>query len=224
MKLPAGESLIANALQLAAAAGQLFLRLSKGTYTVSGKERPLNFDYHKVYHADGISQDETRLLRQLEILCASFSGTQHVRRRIGHGMFGYRATHGDGLFVTISPGRRHSSLTLRLARARRDDPLLHTDREMDTWRHRCGKDKPAIFSDCADIWERGISDIELPSLAIRQGLNAREPLSSVLHYDVSVRVILAFLAGVRMCARCPHCSEHHHRWQKGEWNRHEQCK
>ena len=38
-------------------------------------------------------------------------------------------------------------------------------------------------------------------------MSARDPLSTVLHYDVYVRVILAYLAGLRMCLHCPRCSK-----------------
>ena len=34
-------------------------------------------------------------------------------------------------------------------------------------------------------------------------MSARHPLSTVLHYDVCVRVILSYLAGLRMCFHCP---------------------
>ena len=37
-------------------------------------------------------------------------------------------------------------------------------------------------------------------------MSARDPLSTVLHYDVYARVILAYLAGLRICLHCPRCS------------------
>ena len=46
----------------------------------------------------------------------------------------------------------------------------------------------------------------IPSLQETIAMSARDPLSTVLHYDVYVRVVLAYLSGLRMCLHCPRCS------------------
>ena len=54
-------------------------------------------------------------------------------------------------------------------------------------------------------------------------MSARDPLSTVLHYDVYVRVILAYLAGLRMCLHCPRCSKEKITLNRGE-TMYQKCK
>ena len=48
--------------------------------------------------------------------------------------------------------------------------------------------------------------LNIPSLKERQAINAQDPWSSVMHFDVSSRIIFPRIMGVRMCMHCPHCN------------------
>ena len=43
-----------------------------------------------------------------------------------------------------------------------------------------------------------LQDLGIPSVQEAIAMSARDPLSTVLHYDVGVRVLLAWLTGIRM--------------------------
>ena len=69
----------------------------------------------------------------------------------------------------------------------------------------CGAvDTTALAED--DITEQVTLDIDIPSLEEAIAMSARDPLSTVLHFDVDVRVVLAYLSVLRMCLHCPRCS------------------
>ena len=52
----------------------------------------------------------------------------------GHCLFGFRVVYGEGLFVTISPSRQHTSMVEKLSRARANDVSLTEDYELATAR------------------------------------------------------------------------------------------
>ena len=43
-----------------------------------------------------------------------------------------------------------------------------------------------------------LQDLGIPSVQEAIAMSARDPLSTVLHYDVGIRVLLAWLTGIRM--------------------------
>ena len=51
------------------------------------------------------------------------------------------------------------------------------------------------------------SQLKLPSVSDAIAMSARDPLSTVPHYDVAVRVLLTWVNGLRMCLHCPDCSK-----------------
>ena len=125
----------------------------------------------------------------------------------GHALFGLRTTHGEGTFTTVSPNRRHSSLLLHLQRARLNDTSLEARSETTEWRRRlAGADLPRLPVPRGVVSESVEKELGLPPLAIRQKLNAQDPLSSTLRYDVSTRLLLGCIAGTRMCRCCPCCN------------------
>ena len=72
---------------------------------------------------------------------------------------------------------------------------------------------PSLFSlapdevgETADV-HFDYSKLELPSVEEAIAMSARDPLSTVLQYDVAARVLLAWVNGVRMCLHCPDCSK-----------------
>ena len=93
-------------------------------------------------------------------------------------------------------------------RCRRNDTGLLDDDSATTWRRAyAGPDTPSLYALAEDdIAEQVTLDIDIPSLEEAIAMSARDPLSTVLHFDVYVRVVLAYLSGLRMCLHCPCCS------------------
>ena len=130
MQLPTDRALSANAALLVDAADMLFKRLHCGTYTTQGQKRPINGDITKLQYADGLSGEEKILVGCFGKVTKKVAGSQSLRPRIGHSMFGYRVNHGEGQFFTISPSTRHSSLIHRLQRNRRCDSVSRGTQNM----------------------------------------------------------------------------------------------
>ena len=84
---------------------------------------------------------------------------------------------------------------------------LGTDDAATRWRKAyAGADTPSLYAlPEDDIAEQVTFKVDMrlldsiPSLHETIAMSARDPLSTVLHYDVYVRVVLAYLSGLRMC-------------------------
>ena len=118
MSAPKNQPQAATAASLVTAAEQLYSKLKKGSVTMHGKKRPIKGDMRLLRYADDLSSKEKLLLDNYRRVTKGFAGSQEVRQKAGHALLGLRATHGEGLFITISPNRRHSTLLLRLSRVR----------------------------------------------------------------------------------------------------------
>ena len=141
----------------------------------------------------------------------SIAGCQQIRKTIGACCFGFRVVHGECIFVTVSPNRRHSSMVLKLSRARNADVGVAGKDDVSTARREhAGPSTPHIFS--ATTLRRDpdgdevVKEILMPPLLVRQAWNAQDPLASVYHYLVFMYVVLPALFGIRMCFRCPDCA------------------
>ena len=110
MNAPTNQPLEATATSLVTAAEQLYSKLKTGTVTMQGKKRPIKGDMRLLRHADDLSSQEKLLLDSYRRVTKNFAGSQEIRQKAGHCLFGLRATHGEGLFITLSPSRRHSTL------------------------------------------------------------------------------------------------------------------
>ena len=207
MRLPEDKPLDINASALIDAADMLFKRLHAGTVTIHGKKRPLKGDITKLQWADNLTTEEKILVGCFGKVTKNLAGSQSLRPRIGHCLFGYRVNHGEGTFHTVSPNRRHSSMILRLHRARRNDTALKAEGSVARWRLQlAGSDRPRLILPPGTTAEDAAEVLDLPTLEERQAINAQDPWSSVMHFDVSTRVIFPRLMGVRMCMNCPHCN------------------
>ena len=115
-------------------------------------------------------------------------------------MFGYRVVGGEGLCITISPTERHSALVLRVSRVRRNDTALLAEDDITAFRRAFAtSSSPSLFMRASTTTDT------FPDLAVRRGIAARDPLSTIYAFQVQIRVVLAALLGVRMCSRCPQC-------------------
>ena len=129
-----------------------------------------------LFSADNITAAEKTVLRAYLNTTANIAGCQAIRKRIGHCCFGMRVVYGEVIFVTVSPSRRHSSMILKLSRARRNDTSLQGDDAVKESRRKfSGKDLPKIFWDTCYIddvdGERVSMEIPLPPLFVRQACN-----------------------------------------------------
>ena len=61
---------------------------------------------------------------------------------------------------------------------------------------------PDQVGETADVYF-DYSELKLPSVEEAIAMSARGPLSTDLHYDVAVRVLVAWVNGLRMCLHCP---------------------
>ena len=95
---------------------------------------PINGNYQLIFRADNLAALEKVILRSFIETTKNVSGCQAIRAKIGHIMFGFRVVHGECLFVTISPNRRHSALILHLSRVRANDTAVCTEAPVAKWR------------------------------------------------------------------------------------------
>jgi hypothetical protein len=155
MRVTGDKPLDVNAQQLIDAADMLFKRLHQGSYTSHGRKRPLNGDITKLQWADNITSEERMLVGSFGRVLRKVAGSQVLRPRIGHALFGNRVNNGEGTFHTVSPNRRHSALIHRLHRARKTDSSLHAESTVSEWRMK-------------------LADADVPNLILPQGVSAEE--------------------------------------------------
>ena len=210
-KVAPGESLQQNLDELLTAVRKIWLCIAKNTVVINERKKNINGNIGMLFSADGVTAAEKTILRAYLNTTENIAGCQAIRRKIGHCCFGMRTVYGETIFVTVSPNRRHSSMILKMSRARRNDTSLKGDDPVARARRRfCDKDVPRIFSHkCYSDDAQGeatVKEIPLPALWIRQACNAQDPISSCHHYLFFMRVILPGIFGLRMCFLCPDCN------------------
>ena len=93
----------------AMAASALYSILKSGFYrTQSGVRRPIAGDVTKLPFAEGITPLQKRLLADFRFRTRLVPGTQEIRSTIGHVCFWSSIVYGNGIFMTVTPGERHS--------------------------------------------------------------------------------------------------------------------
>ena len=210
-KVAPGATLNQNLVDLIEATTKKWHRIASNSVQVNGHKKNINGNMALLFEADDITSAERIILRSYLKTTSSIAGCQQIRSKIGACCFGFRVVHGECIFVTVSPNRRHSSMVLKLSRARRNDVGLTGDDEVSSARRKvAASDVPKIFSENDLLHDADGSqvsvEIPLPPLLIRQKLNAQDPLSSVYHYLVFMYVVLPLVFGIRMCFQCPDCN------------------
>jgi hypothetical protein len=200
------------------AATQLLDLLDRGVYYLHGKALPVNGDVRNLRFADGLATKEGELLDIYQKATRCLAGSQEIRRSFIPFNLGFRVVYGEVIFLTATPDRRHSALVWRLMRARQNDTALFefegSPQDAATeWRRKyCGPNTPGLYApDPAKGVEvasftTDVTKFNVPTVKEGIAVSARDPLSTVLHYDVTIRVILSWLCGIRMCFHCPRCS------------------
>ena len=182
----------------ALAAAQIYEKLHTGTYkTQTGRRRKIDGDVSKLLYAEGLTQQQRRILSDFNFRTRSLPGTQGIRTKIYHTCFWGQVVYGNGIFMTISPGERHNYLAIKLSRYRGQDPFILCS---DTSAERAwiGPDAPSLMPLSDDVFE-----IHVPGHDLRKPIQSRDPLACVNAFQVQVRVILATLLGLRTCPPFP---------------------
>ena len=123
-KVAPGESLQQNLDELLTAARKIFLCIAKNTVLINEQKKNINGNIGMLFSADDVTPAEKTILRAYLNTTENIAGCQAIRRKIGHCCFGMRVVYGETIFVTVSPNRRHSSMILKMSRARRNDTSL----------------------------------------------------------------------------------------------------
>ena len=194
--------------RLTTAARTLEERLHKAKY---GQHKlPVSGDISKLRLCDELTQTERQLLTHLRATCASLAGSREIRSRMQRKITAGHFQFGHPIFITISPNEKHSSLTLRLHRRRRDDPLVDLSEAHLASRKVISADWPFIWS--SDRTRFSMEDpgeteeMDLPGYDFRRRVASLNPLAPVLSFHAAVRLLLGKLLGLRICAECPRCS------------------
>ena len=135
-----------NLAELITATTRIFERLLKGSVVINKVPMPINGNIGLLFRADNIIATEKILLHSYLNTTSSIAGCQALRTKLGHCLFGLRVVHGECIFITISPNRRHNTLLWRLSRARENDPFINTATASARARKmHCGPDDPRLF-------------------------------------------------------------------------------
>ena len=184
------------------AARALYGILQHGFYrTQAGVRRPVAGDITKLPFAEGITPLQKRLLADFRFRTRLVPGTQEIRSTIGHVCFWSSIVYGNGIFMTVTPGERHSYLAIRLSRYRKRDPYIACERSEPREKLWVGADMPSLQAHADDVFEK-----DIPGYDLRRLILARDPLAATLAFAVQIRLVLATVLGFRMCPECPHCT------------------
>ena len=104
-------------------------------------------------------------------------------------------------------------------RSRRNDTFIHKYRGQEKnaardWRRLyAGPDVPSLYPKQDDIVDEVSFSMDVarfescPGVKEALAMSANDPLSTVLHYNVSIKISLALVLGLRCCLHCPSCSQ-----------------
>ena len=206
-KVAPGESLQQNLDELMVAVRNIWECIAKNTVVINGTKKNINGNIGMRFSADGITPAEKTILRAYLNTTANIAGCQAIRKKIGHCCFGLRVVYGETIFVTVSPNRRHSSMILKLSRARRNDTYIQgNDPVRQARREICGRDWPKIFTQSNYLddltGEATVKEIPLPDLWVRQACNAQDPISSCHHYFFYARHLAWLLRNAHVFLVC----------------------
>jgi hypothetical protein len=76
---------------------------------------PIGRDTTKLAKAEGLSERQRKLARNVSYLATHFPGTQQNWQLMGHRHLGARVNYGGCLFCTTSPNEHHSAMVLKLS-------------------------------------------------------------------------------------------------------------
>ena len=121
LAVPIGVTGRQNLEKLVEATKKIWSRMVSNSVVVQKHKRLINGNLGLIFSADDVTLEEKIILRSYLNTTSCIAGCQAIRSKIGHCLFGFRVVHGESIFVTVSPNRRHSSLILNLSRCRHTD-------------------------------------------------------------------------------------------------------
>ena len=138
------------------------------------------------------------------------AGSQAMRLTFRPRLTGFRMVKGHVVFFTVSPDRRRSALLLRVMRARQNDTYLLAaeDNTARQWRKQfAGANEPRSL-DAGDFEEVSmrIGYDRFPSVTEMIAMAANDPLATIMHFQLCLKISLPLLLGLRTCLHCPTCS------------------
>ena len=178
------------------AAASLSKKRWHGEYmTSTSRRQSIGGDVAKFGHLVGLSPTERKVPQHFHFMSDRVLGTREIRREIRHIVFSAVICYGHPLFLTISPSERHSGLILHRLRLRHGDLCIAYDQdEMAQW-----------VDDRRHAMDESVT-VDLPAYTVRRAITSRHPLVVIEGFDVTIRVLLPILLGMRMCLSCPKCN------------------
>lgn len=105
----------------------IYKKLWDGEYLDNaGRRMPVKGDVSKISQIIGLTTEEKALVSNFHFMSARLAGTRQMRRHMGHIVKSSLIIYGCPVFMTVIPSERHSGLSIRLMRVRRNDPALTT--------------------------------------------------------------------------------------------------
>ena len=218
-KVAPGESMHENLDKLMNSLQKIWQKISDNAVLIDKRKIPINGNLGLLFSDSTLGPIDKHILRSFMTVTKTCRAAKHFAKESDIFLFGFRCCYGECIFVTVSPNRRHSALLLRLSRCRRNDPMLANRDQHSTdsnsvlsyWRHRyASATEPHTFVKTSVVRDPlGVEverEIELPDWAIRQQWLSQDPLASVHHYQVVMRILIPAAFGLRMCMRCPNCN------------------
>ena len=104
-----------SAQQLGVATARIYKLLWEGQYLDSkGKRVDLKGDISQISEIIGVTPMEKALLQNYRFMSSRLPGTRQIRNGIRHMVFSSRIFYGLPVFLSFTPGERHSGLTVHL--------------------------------------------------------------------------------------------------------------
>lgn len=187
--------------EIALATASAYRLLWEGEYVRKDGKRQRVGDTAKIVDAIGLTATQCALFRNYRLMSSRILGTRQVRRSINHHVFSSRITYGLPICMTITPSERHSALMVRLSRYRRSDlAILVANPDFARW---SSYNSPSVQSCETPAGDAEQEYFEVPSYDLRKLMIARDSVCSVDVSNVTVRIVMAQLFGIRMCPDCP---------------------
>ena len=183
---------------------------------LDGNVKSVGGDMTKLRYVDNLSDAAKRLMQNMEHVSRTIPGSQEVRRLMRFDTQAFRVRYGVPIFVTWSPDEKQSALFFRMSRTRESDPALLKD---SFGKSISGRLVPPFLpqelnTNAEDdvVLSIPIADLRnaLPPYDERRALIARDPLASVDGFRVIMLLTYEYLFGMRVCPKCPHCSNADH--------------
>ena len=123
---------------------EVYRKVHQGVYVgTNGENKPVNGDIAKLRFVPTLSTAARKVLDNLEARTRNTPGTHSVRTTMRHQTHSYRVKFGLSVFITFSPSEKDSALMVRMVRARKNDPAVANDENLEFY----GRSKPDLTVD-----------------------------------------------------------------------------